>query len=116
MQFYRAVNNAQKYLAACSAFAKKEIKKDPIRLHQLAETMLKDFPKEKKVTSLAESFAKKAVRKNASYQHYNTYAQLLLKNGKKEEALAAANKCLELAKEKSREEAAAQRLIKIIKG
>ncbi len=114
MKYYGAVNQPKKYLDACEGCAKKEIKKDAARLHDLAANMLADFPKNKKVTSVAEGYAKKAVKKDANYKYYKTYAHLLNKNGKKKEALAAANKCLEMAKERSREEQAAKKLIKII--
>jgi hypothetical protein len=114
MKYYRAMNEPGKYLDACEGCAKKEIKKDAARLHDLAARMLADFPKDKKVTSVAEGYAKKAVKKNANYKYYTTYAQLLNKNGKKKEALVVANKCLEMAKERSREEHDAKKLIKII--
>lgn len=114
MKYYRAINEPEKYLDACEDCAKKEIRKDAARLHDLAASMLADFPKDKRVTSAAEGFAKKAVKKDANFKYYNTYAEILHKNGKKEAALEAANKCLEMAKEKSREEQTAMRLIKII--
>ncbi|MFK7809146.1 MAG: thioredoxin family protein [Saprospiraceae bacterium] len=115
MKFYRALNQPKKYLDACEGCAKKEIKKDAARLHDLAATMLADFPKDKKVISSAEGFAKKAVKKDANFKYYTTYAKILYRNGKKKEALVAANKSLEMAREKSREEYDAKRLIEIIK-
>jgi thioredoxin-related protein len=114
MQYYRAINAPDKYVDACEGCAKKEIKKDAARLHDLAAAMLADFPKDKKVTEAAEEFAKKAAKWEATFEHYNTYAQLLYRNGKKKEALSAANKCLEMTKAESREEAEAKRLIAII--
>lgn len=46
----------------------------------------------------AETWAKQSVAIEATYPNLDTYAALLYKNGKKEEALATANKAIEYAK------------------
>ena len=66
---------------------------------------------------LAEKYAKDAAEKSNAYDGYMTYASILLKNGKKKDALAAANKSLELAKETGGgAERQVQQLIRIIEG
>jgi thiol-disulfide isomerase/thioredoxin len=49
----------------------------------------------------AEAWAKQSVELEASYPNLDTYAALLYKNGKKEEALATANKAIEYAKKEN---------------
>jgi hypothetical protein len=49
----------------------------------------------------AEAWAKQSVDLEASYPNLDTYASLLYKNGKKEEALSAANKAIEYAKKEN---------------
>src|SRR6185312_7143436 len=46
----------------------------------------------------AESWAAKAVEADASYPNMDTYASLLYKNGKYDQALQMANKAIEVAK------------------
>lgn len=46
----------------------------------------------------AEAWARQSVALEAAYPNLDTYASLLYKNGKKEEALATANKAIEYAK------------------
>ena len=114
MKYYRALNDSEKFLKACSDLAKKEFKKDANKLHSLARSMLISFPKDKKVIEKAEVIAKKAVKGNATFTHYETYAKILHKNGKRKEALDAANKCLSLTKARSQEEQKAKLLIRFI--
>ncbi len=114
MTYYQATLQPDAYLKACQGCAKKEIKKDADKLHKLANNMLTAFPKDKKVLEAAEGFAQKATKFGGQFDHYKTYAQILYKNGKKKDALTAANKCLQLASGQPLNEKMAKQLIRVI--
>lgn len=68
-------------------------------MDKLAITLLKKFGDDDKAMKTAEKFAGKAAKDSNRYEYYITYADILKKNGKQKDALEAANKSLELARE-----------------
>ncbi len=96
--YQKAAKDAAKFGKACDAYAKKVAKGDPKGLAKLAADIANSFSKDEKCMKLAEKYAKEAATKGNDYQHYVTYAQILQANGKKKQALAAANKSLEMVK------------------
>jgi hypothetical protein len=69
---------------------------------------------------LAEKYAKQAAEKGNDYHYYMTYAEVLNQNGKKKQALEAANKSLEMVKQgetiNSGDVRSIESLIKLIEG
>lgn len=103
MDFCLAMNNAEHFVKACKTFAKTEAKGDPKVLNNIAYKIADNFQSDTKAMKQAESFAKSAAEKGNIYTYYLTYASILDINGKKTEAIAAANKSLELAKVHAKE-------------
>ncbi len=96
--YYRETGDPENYLKACTACAK-EKKGNAAALNDLAKEMAGVFSKYAKCLVQAEKIAKKAADKGDSYEYHYTYAVILDRNGKKSEAIKAANKSLKLAKE-----------------
>jgi thiol-disulfide isomerase/thioredoxin len=101
LKYYMAVKNPKKYLAACEGCARDEIKNDATKLHALVMEMSNAFKEDKNVMKSAEKFAKKAAETGGAPNFYLSYAQILLHNGKKEDAKKNAQKALEIAKSKA---------------
>ena len=99
MAFFLAAGEPDEYLEACKTYAKKVAKDDADELHGLARNIEKHFPKDEKCMKEAEKIAETATKKGGSYTQYYTYARILLINGKKSEALKAAEKSLEIARD-----------------
>ncbi|MCU0346056.1 MAG: thioredoxin family protein [Saprospiraceae bacterium] len=96
--YHRAAKDAAKFGKSCDAYAKKVAKGDPKGLAKLATDIASAFSKDEKCMKLAEKYAKEAAEKGKNYQFYMTYAEILKANGKKKQAIEAANKSLELVK------------------
>ena len=114
MKFCLACGEGKKYLKACEKYAKKEAKKDPEKLNDLAVAIAQNFPKDPKALKQAEKYAKKATENGNAYNYFFTYANILLQNGKKDKALEMANKSLDLAKGNRGVEGSIKRLIQKI--
>jgi len=96
MAYYEKVKDAKGYLKACNACAK-EAKGSAKELHDLAKSIQKDFGFDNKCMAQAEKIAKEAAELGKEFGFYYTYANILYSNGKKDKALEAANKSLELS-------------------
>lgn len=114
MRFYQAKSDVKNYLKATTTYAKKVIKNDPEKLNELTMQLLRAYPNDEKVLSQAEKFAQKASKKGKESKYYFTYASVLLKNGKKKEALSSAKKSLELSKGDKKEEMMLKKMIQQI--
>ena len=111
MKFCLSCGEGKKYLKACDKYAKGEAKGDPKKLDKLAIDIATNFKTDEKALKQAEKYAKQATQKSEDYNHFLTYAEILLLNGKKADALKAAKKSLELAKGKRGVENTVQRFI-----
>ncbi len=114
MNYYRATNDVKNYLKVCKDYAKKTIKNDAKQLNYLAKDITGSFKTNKEALKMAEKFAKKAAVNGGLYEYYYNYAEILSMNGKKAEALSAANKSLELAEGKKNIQRAIKALIRQI--
>lgn len=99
MTYFKKIGDHKNFLKACGAYAKKVSNGNAKDLDYLAMDIQKSFGDDEKCMKMAEKYAKEAAEKGGLYNYYLTYATILDHNGKKEEALKAANKSLELAKE-----------------
>jgi thiol-disulfide isomerase/thioredoxin len=99
MDYFKATQDAKKFGKACSDYAKTAVNGNPKDLNKLAEEIQGSFGKDESCMKMAEKYAKEAAEKGRQYQYYLTYADILQQNGKKKQAMEAANKALELAKE-----------------
>lgn len=97
LEYWSALGDADKYLAACQAYAKKEISKDSKALSGLSSAVIAQFGHLPKAVAAAEEFARSAAEISKDYKMHLKYAALLDRNGKREKALEVAQKALELA-------------------
>lgn len=102
MNYSLALKDASAYLKFAKKYAKKEAADNPEQLSKMAITVVRNFKDNKKAMSFAEDCAKSAAEVSGKYDYELTYAGLLLENGKKEEAIAVAEKALIKAKEVGR--------------
>ncbi len=98
MDYWSAMGDVDKYIAACSNYAKKEASKDAKALSRLSSSLVQQFGHNPKAVQAAEDFAKSAAESGKDYKMYLNYAGILQRNGKKDKAMEAARKALELAK------------------
>lgn len=96
--YYKAAKDAAKFGKSCDAYAKNVAKGDPKGLNKLAVEIANSFNGDKNCMKLAEKYAKEAAEKGKDYHFYMTYAEILKANGKKKQAVEAANKALEMVK------------------
>jgi thioredoxin-related protein len=101
LKFYQANGNSKDFCKTCETLIKKEGKTDARKHFSLAKQMLDAFPNDKNVLNDAEKYFKKAAEFGGLSEYYYWYAQTLLRNGKKKDALTSAEKALKLAKELS---------------
>ncbi len=99
LRFYKASQDAKNYCKACETALKKNNKGDARSLYATAKTMVEAFPQDKIALGEAEKYLKKAASTGGVCEYYYLYAQVLLKNGKKKDALDAATRALQIAKE-----------------
>ncbi|MCB0518343.1 MAG: thioredoxin family protein [Lewinellaceae bacterium] len=97
MAFYKAAKDAKNYGKACNDYAK-TANGDPKELHKMADEIATNFGTDDKCMKLAEKYAKEAAQNGKRYEYYLTYANILMANGKKKQAVEAANDALDLAK------------------
>lgn len=118
--FHKAAKDPKSFGKSCDTYAKKVAKGDPKGLAKMAVDIANAFASDKNCMKLAEKYAKEAAEKGNDYHYYITYAEVLNQNGKKKEALAAANKSLEMVKKgetiDSGEVRSIESLIKLIEG
>jgi len=98
-QYYRATGNIEAYIEACDELAKKELKKNPEALHNMAREVEKFYSHHEECMKHAEKYAQMAAKTGDLYTYNYTYARLLFQNGKPDEALKEAEKALKMAKE-----------------
>ncbi|MBK9632305.1 MAG: thioredoxin family protein [Saprospiraceae bacterium] len=101
MEYYAKTGDVDKYLVAAKTYAKKSAKNDANKLTKLVEQSIGYFKTNKKVTTFAESLAKKAAQNGGLPTQYLMYANILKLNGKHSDAINACKKGMELAKEKN---------------
>ncbi len=117
MKYFKSTSDHKNYIKACKYYAREVVGGNAKDLHILAEEIDRNFDYDEKCMKLAEKFAKEAAEKSGLYNYYLTYAAILVKNGKKDEALKVANKSLKLAKKSGQSaEVAVRQFIKKIEG
>ncbi len=114
LNYYRAMDDSKNYVKVCNNYAKKVVKNDAKQLHFLTKDLKGSFAEDKSAMKLAEKLGKKAAENGGIYEYYYTYAEVLMLNGKKSNALKMANKSLQLAEGKKNVERAIQSLIQKI--
>lgn len=94
--------DSKTYVKSAKDYLKKIAAEDAEAHGTIAATIANSFGQDDKAMKEAENFAERAAELADTYEAYYTYAVILRQNGKTEEALEAANKSLERAREKGR--------------
>jgi len=101
MDYSLLAGETKEYLAAAKAYTEKAPGNQPEELAKVALAISNNFHSDEKAMKQAEAYAKQAAEAGGgNYEYYFTYANILAKNGKKAEAIKAAEKSLELAQAK----------------
>lgn len=98
MDFYIKTGDADNFNKTAKSYAKRYVYDDARELQSLCKTLVDNFGNEKNSMSLAEDLAKRATEVGQTSIYFLIYADVLNKNGKKEQAMENAKKALELAK------------------
>lgn len=96
--FARSAGDENGYIKAGSDYARIMAKSDARELYTLAREAEEAFPDSGDVLRAAEKWAGMAAKGSDDYTFYYTYARLLHRNGNAKEALKAAEKAMDLAK------------------
>lgn len=119
-EYHKAAKDAKSFGKSCDSYAKHIAKGEPKGLAKMAADIANSFASDKDCMKLAEKYAKQAAEKGDDYHYYMTYAEVLNQNGKKKQALEAANKSLEMVKQgetiNSGDVRSIESLIKMIEG
>jgi thiol-disulfide isomerase/thioredoxin len=99
MAYFRNIGDHKSFMKSCQAYAKKIANGNAKDLNQLAGQIQMSFGEDEKCMKMAEKYAKEAAEKGGLYNYWLTYATILKHNDKQSEAMKAANKSLELAKD-----------------
>lgn len=97
--YYKGLGYTDMYLETVQDYCSKVIKKDAEAINDLAVEISKTHNRNKKALGVAEDLAKNASKKGKKADYYLTYAKILNLNEKKDDALKAANKALEITKD-----------------
>jgi len=102
------------YAKLGNSLADKGIAENASSLNQIAWTLYeKEVPTES--VQLAKEWMKDVVSESPSYAHYDTYAAILFKLGLKDDAITAANKAIEMAKQNEEDYKGTEELLQKIK-
>ena len=99
IMYYKGLGYTDMYLETVQDYCSKVIKKDAEAINELAVEISKTHNKNKKALGVAEDLAKNASKKGKKADYYLTYAKILNLNEKKDDALKAAKKALEITKD-----------------
>lgn len=96
--YHKAAKDAKNFGKSCDDYAKNVVRGDAKGLAKLATDIAANFSSDKNCMKLAEKYAKEAAKEGNDYHYYMSYAEILNANGKKKQALEAANTALEMVK------------------
>lgn len=102
--------DSKTFLSTSKDFMNKVAGHNPSEYLRLSNIAMATFPKDNRAVKQAEDFAKEAAERGNTYEYYYHYAQLLQRLGKNKEAIDAAYKALDLAKDKNQ---AVQKMIEL---
>lgn len=99
IKYYLDKEDAKAYLKACKKLSKTFDPDDRKAYHDLANSIMQNFPKNSKAGKMAEKMARKAAEGGDNLGYFLTYSSILLHNGKDDKALDAAMKAKTLAEQ-----------------
>ena len=112
LAYQRANGELKDYLKACDAFAAAMTNQSPKEVNRLAQEIMSKHGEDAKCLKKAAAYARAAAETDTRYDFYLTYAQVLQQQGKKADAIAAAEQAVRMAEQKDpRTAAAAKRFL-----
>ena len=112
LDFYRSGNDQKAYFKACDAFVAAMADQRPKEVNRLAQEISSQHGDDAKCLKKAAAYARTAAETNTRYDFYLTYAQILQRQGKQKEAIAAAETAVSMAEQQdARTAAAAKRFL-----
>ncbi len=99
MKYYKAAKDVKNYIKACDEFARKEAKSDARKTFTLAKSMIDAYPTDSEVLNASEKYFKRASETGGLSEYYFWYANTLLHNSKKAQALKIAETGLKIAQD-----------------
>ena len=109
--YFAAVQNASSFQNVAKEFAK-TFGSEPYKLFEAAALAEKNFPKEVKVLTEAETWIAKAVKQESNFRYYHLQALIQEKLGQNAKAKTSAEQALLLAKEKGENTFQIEKLLK----
>lgn len=97
MDYCAEYNDARGFGKAARSYARSVVANSPDGLLKLAERTMMRFGGDARSTEMAAEFARQATEKGEGYRYFYSYASILNQQGKKEDALKAANRAMEIA-------------------
>jgi len=101
MMYYKGVGDGANYLKVCDKYLKKTGKNNAALHNKMANELFKGFKEDPKVMLKAEGYAKKAAQFGGLSDYHYTHALILFQNGKKSQALTAAQSAKSLGEEEN---------------
>jgi len=98
LYYYQMTNDWSNYARMGNSLAEESLEENTSTLNQIAWTLYEKGAETESLL-LAEKWMEDVVESHPQYAYYDTYAALLFKLGKKDGALSAANRAIEIAKE-----------------
>jgi thiol-disulfide isomerase/thioredoxin len=99
LEYYATADDRDNYIQTAKNFQKKSIKKDPDGLNALVKEMLRRYPVDEEILDLGAKWAEMAANASDNAHHYLTLTEVLTRQEKTKEALKAARKGLDAAKD-----------------
>ncbi|OWY23089.1 DUF255 domain-containing protein [Sphingobacteriales bacterium UPWRP_1] len=113
LDYYEGTADWKNYVKNAIQYVNKFEVEDPNLLNNLAWNVQLHTGKKKELQK-ASDWVQKSISKAPAYYNYDTYAYILYKMGKKQEALTTANKAIEYAKQAKQDYSSTQKLIERI--
>lgn len=101
MMYFKGMKDGANYLKVCDKYLKKTGKNNAKLHHNIAQEVFKGFQDDPKALLKAEGYAKKAAQFGGLSEYHYTHALILFKNGKKDQALTAAQTAKSLGEEEN---------------
>lgn len=99
MTYFKSARDVKNYIKACDEYAHKEVKLDARKSFNLGKKMVESFPNDPLIMNESEKYFKRATETGGMSEYYFWYANTLLHNSKKDQALKMAEAGLKIAQE-----------------
>ncbi len=99
INYYKSAKDVKNYIKVCDEYARKEVKVDARKSFGLAKKMVEAFPNDPSVLTESEKYFKRAAETGGMSEYYFWYANTLLHNSKKDQALKMAETGLKIAQD-----------------